>query len=61
MKFSDNIYLYDYDFTYIVTVVISMIQYSYINELYLVNQWSPIIAVFFCFMFLVSIYMYIIE
>ena len=27
MKFSDNIYLYDYDFTYIVTVVISMIQY----------------------------------
>ena len=59
MKFSDNIYLYDYDFTYIVTVVISMIQYSYINELYLVNQWSPIIAVFLWCMFLVSIYIYV--
>lgn len=61
MKFSDNIYLYDYDFTYIVTVVISMIQYSYINELNLAKQWSPIIAVFLWCMFLVSIYMYIIE
>ena len=52
---------YDYDFTYIVTVVMSMIQYTYINKLYLVKQWSLIIAVFLWCMFLVSIYMYIIE